>query len=186
MNDKLILLVMIYTIMFCIICFLMFLNRAANKTIENYENIIFSMSVETGNISKNLNEKQVELEFVRESLKETIEQKARLQESLSTTSYIGEFKITYYDVCETCTGKLDGITASGTKVKENYTIAADWDVLPPGTKVFIENIGIRVVEDKGAAVKGQHIDVYINKDHNEVSKMGVKNAKVYLLGGELR
>lgn len=182
MNDKLILLVIIYTILFCLICFLLYLNKAANKTIENMEDIVFDISTQLGELNTKYISTNKNLEIARDSLKNTIEDKAKMQKSLSTANYIGDFKITYYDICETCTGKLDGITASGTPVKENHTIASDWDVLPPGTKVFIENIGIRTVEDKGAAVKGNHIDVYINKNHNEVSNMGVKNAKVYLLG----
>lgn len=55
-----------------------------------------------------------------------------------------------------------GITATGTRVQEGRTIAADWGVLPPGTTVHIEGLpGNYVVEDRGGAVNGQHIDLYV-------------------------
>jgi len=42
-------------------------------------------------------------------------------------------------------------------------IAADWSVLPPGTKVRIEGFGdqVFVVRDKGRLIKGRKIDLYI-------------------------
>jgi len=80
--------------------------------------------------------------------------------------YAGEFEITYYTAGHESTGKSPGhpaygITASGTTVKEGQTIAADWSVLEPGTKVFIEGVGERVVEDTGGLIKGNAIDVYV-------------------------
>lgn len=75
-----------------------------------------------------------------------------------------------------------GITASGARVKENHTIAVDPDVIPLGTLVYIEGIGIRKAEDTGSAIKGHKIDVYI-PDLEEALKFGVKkNVKVYVLG----
>ncbi len=99
--------------------------------------------------------------------------------------YEGEFEITYYTAGPESTGKTPdhpayGITDSGTTVKEGQTIAADWDVLPPGTKVFIEGIGIRTVEDKGGLIKGKCIDVYVN-DVEVARQLGRHKATVYVL-----
>lgn len=82
--------------------------------------------------------------------------------------YVGEFEITYYTAGQESTGKTPdhpayGITKSGTTVKEGQTIAADWSVLPEGTKVFIEGIGERIVEDTGGDIVGQAIDVYVEE-----------------------
>lgn len=75
-----------------------------------------------------------------------------------------------------------GITASGAKVKENHTIAVDPSVIPLGTYVYIEGIGIRKAEDTGSAIKGRKIDVYI-PELEEALEFGVKkNVKVYVLG----
>ena len=53
-----------------------------------------------------------------------------------------------------------GITRSGTTVEEGRTVAADWDILPEGTKVYIDGIGERIVEDTGGLI-GECIDVYV-------------------------
>ena len=84
------------------------------------------------------------------------------QESELTETYAGEFEITYYCPCTKCCGKTDGITASGTLAIEGQTVAADWAVLEPGTEIYIEGIGYRTVEDKGGAIQGNRIDVYMD------------------------
>lgn len=99
--------------------------------------------------------------------------------------YVGEFEITYYTAGFESTGKtLDhpayGITASGTTVKEGQTIAADWSILEPGTKVHIEGVGERIVEDTGGAIVGQAIDVYV-EDVNEALELGRHMAKVWIV-----
>ena len=57
-------------------------------------------------------------------------------------------------------GKSDGVTASGTKVKENRTLACP-PSFPFGTKVRIEGVGTLVCEDRGGAIKGNHFDIYV-------------------------
>lgn len=177
MNEKTLFILLILLI---IIGLLLFYNYKANKLYLVYKNLTVKIVT---SMFKDLQSKNQELKTFEESLNQLTKKHNDMEKALSTANYIGEFKITYYNICEVCTGKLDGITASGNIVKENCTIASDWDVLPPGTKVFIEGIGIRTVEDKGGAVKGNHIDVYLNKSDDEIKKLGVKTAKVYLIGG---
>ena len=77
-----------------------------------------------------------------------------------------EFKITHYTKDEPgMNGK--GITSTGTKVKAGRTIAVDPNVIPYGTRVYIEGIGYRVAEDCGGAVKGNHVDVYVDRSDSE-------------------
>lgn len=88
------------------------------------------------------------------------------QEPEPEKQYIGEFEITYYTAGYESTGKHPGhpeygITASGSMVEEGRTIAADWNVLPVGTVVYIDGIGERVVEDTGGAIVDKSIDVYV-------------------------
>jgi len=74
-----------------------------------------------------------------------------------------------------------GITYSGTRVKEGRTIAVDPEVIPLGSQVYIEGLGIRTAEDIGSAIKGNRIDVYMD-DVEEALEFGVKkNVKVYVL-----
>jgi 3D (Asp-Asp-Asp) domain-containing protein len=65
-------------------------------------------------------------------------------------------------------------------VQEGRTIAADFGVLPPLTRVYIEGIGERVVEDKGSAIRGQDIDLYI-ADLEEALAWGVQERAVYVI-----
>jgi len=99
--------------------------------------------------------------------------------------YAGEFEITYYTAGHESTGKNPGddaygITKSGTTVKEGQTIAADWTVLEPGTKVFIEGVGERIVEDTGGAILGNAIDVYV-EDVEVARELGRHKADVYVI-----
>lgn len=96
---------------------------------------------------------------------------------------LGDFTVTWYCACEKCCGKLPdnpayGITASGTNVTAGRTAAADWDVLPVGTKIYIEGIGTRTIEDKGGAIIGNHIDVY-TESHEEARQNGKQMLEVY-------
>lgn len=57
-------------------------------------------------------------------------------------------------------GKSDGITASGTKVQANRTLACPRQYAF-GTKIEIEGMGTYVCEDRGGAIKGNHFDIYM-------------------------
>lgn len=57
-------------------------------------------------------------------------------------------------------GKSDGITASGKMVKENETIACPKN-FAFGTKINIEGYGIYTCFDRGGAIKGNKIDIYM-------------------------
>lgn len=87
------------------------------------------------------------------------------------------FKATAYCPCEKCCGKNDGITASGIKAKEGVTIAADWTVLPMFTKVEIDGLGTRIVQDKGGAIKSNHIDIYF-ENHQKALEFGVQEVQL--------
>ncbi len=69
--------------------------------------------------------------------------------------FLGLFKVTAYTAGFESCGKLPdnplyGITATGTRVEENHTIASDWDILPPGTGIRIEGFPcVFRVEDCG-------------------------------------
>ena len=92
---------------------------------------------------------------------------------------LGSFKVTAYCHCVNCCGKSDGITASGTKVKEGRTIAVDPDVIPLGSKVELDG-HTYIAEDVGGAIKGNKIDLYFNT-HDEALKWGVQYKNIKLL-----
>lgn len=88
--------------------------------------------------------------------------------SSSGTKY---FKVTAYCSCSKCCGKKTGRTASGTKATAGRTVAAS-SQFKFGTKLNI-NGKTYVVEDRGGAVKGNKIDVYMNS-HAAALAWGVK------------
>jgi len=93
-------------------------------------------------------------------------------------AYLGEYTITYYCGCKKCCGKTDGITKLGTTATAGRTVGADWNVIAPTTKIYIEGIGERVVEDTGEGIQGNHIDVFV-EDHATALKLGRATRKVY-------
>ena len=93
--------------------------------------------------------------------------------------------VTAYCPCKICCGKTDGITASGRKAQEGRTCALNW--LSFGTRVEIEGLGERIVEDRGAkslfgSKKNQikHLDIFFSS-HQDAKNFGRKHLKVKIL-----
>ncbi|WP_425464006.1 3D domain-containing protein [Oceanobacillus piezotolerans] len=76
-----------------------------------------------------------------------------------------------------------GITFSGVKVKRDLysTIAADPDIFPIGTILFIPNYGYGVVADIGSAIKGNSIDLYYDTVDDVYSQWGKQELDVYIV-----
>ena len=72
--------------------------------------------------------------------------------------------------------KKVGITASGTRARKG-TIAADTRKYPFGTIMYIEGYGYGRVEDRGGAIKGEHIDLYF-RTHKQALEWGKKTKRV--------
>lgn len=90
-------------------------------------------------------------------------------------------RLTGYCPCQICCEKTPhdknyGVTAKGKNAFIPNGVAADFGLLPPGTKISIPGIGLRVVDDTGrdmraAARQGiYHIDVRM-KTHRQASKI---------------
>jgi 3D (Asp-Asp-Asp) domain-containing protein len=71
---------------------------------------------------------------------------------------------------------VEGITRKGTQT-EYGVVAADRSVLPLGTRLHVtganEYSGVFVVEDTGAKVEGNHIDIYL-PDDRAAKQFGVR------------
>lgn len=85
------------------------------------------------------------------------------------------------------TGKRDDpscTTATGIRAKRDpngcSTISVDRRVIPLGTKVYVEGYGYAIAADTGGSIKGNVIDVFMNK-YSEAKKWGRRNVKVYIL-----
>lgn len=89
----------------------------------------------------------------------------------TNTASAGTYKITAYCSCAKCCGKATGRTASGTKATAGRTVAASGQ-FAFGTQL---NIGghVYTVEDRGGAINGNKIDIYVNS-HSEALSWGVR------------
>jgi 3D (Asp-Asp-Asp) domain-containing protein len=101
-----------------------------------------------------------------------------------------EVVATGYSAGKESTGKSPnhpeyGITYSGIKVvrdgKALSTIAADPEVFPLGTVLFIPGYGYGVVADTGSAIKGKKIDLYFNTKDQVYQEWGKKTVQVFVV-----
>ena len=75
-----------------------------------------------------------------------------------------------------------GITASGAPVEADVTVAADPDVFPFGTVLYIEDVGVRIVQDKGAGIQGKHLDIAVSGSHEDaLSWQGYGTHRVWII-----
>ncbi|MDG5471787.1 3D domain-containing protein [Jeotgalibacillus sp. ET6] len=95
---------------------------------------------------------------------------------------------TGYTAGEESTGKnpgddLYGITFSGVEVvRDTYsTIAADPEVFPIGSILFIPGYGYGVVADTGSAIKGNIIDLYYDTVDEVFNEWGKQQVDVYVI-----
>ncbi|SIS12347.1 Uncharacterized conserved protein YabE, contains G5 and tandem DUF348 domains [Peribacillus simplex] len=85
----------------------------------------------------------------------------------------------YTASCKGCSG----VTSTGVDLKSNpgaKIIAVDPNVIPMGSKVYVEGYGYAVAADKGGAIKGNRIDVFFSSK-NDAYRWGVKRVKVRVL-----
>lgn len=90
---------------------------------------------------------------------------------------LGTFQVSYYNSDE---NEMEGgeYAANGDKLQEGH-IATDWNIIPPGSVVYID--GKRyVVVDKGGYIKGDKIDIFTPVDKSQLDELGIKKAKVYM------
>lgn len=105
-----------------------------------------------------------------------------------------EFIATAYDLSYQSTGKYPshkeyGITFSGNKAVKGRTIAVDPDIIPLGSKVYIEFPkgysslnGWYVAEDTGIKVKGRVIDIFLGEHaYKEAMNFGRRSIKVKII-----
>ncbi len=128
-------------------------------------------------------------EIASEVIKEPVNKVVQVQTNVITSRSVstrtsgtsgksGMYKVTAYCACAKCCGKTDGITASGTRATANRTIATP-STFAFGTKVKI-NGTVYTVEDRGGAIQGNRIDIYMNS-HSEALRFGVRYLYVEVL-----
>ena len=152
-----------------------------NKVIQQGEDGIKEITYKT----KYQNEEEIEKIKLSETIvKEPVNKIVQVQRNITSrsgstvaavsTHTTGEtkiFKVTAYCSCAKCCGKKTGRTASGTQATAGHTVAASGQ-FAFGTKLII-NGQQYTVEDRGGAIQGNRIDIYMNS-HAEAVAWGVK------------
>lgn len=130
----------------------------------------------------------LELKTTEKALAETayeLEQLAIAQDAVDNINleYIGEYKCTAYccekyaHICGTGSGK----TASGAPLTADISVAVtDLKKMPYGTIIYIEDVGIRIVQDTGSFPKNQ-IDVAVDTHKHAQHWEGQGKHKVYII-----
>ncbi len=170
---------LIMTILYTCICVLCGLQMGLVghllTEIENFE-------AEEINYQMGLAEMQDKYDELSTSYTMLQEERLALGENV-TMEYAGDFLTTAYctekrkHIC----GEGHGITASGQPIQAGVTVAADPKVFPYGTVLYIEGVGIRIVQDKGPAIKDHHLDVAVDTHKNALAWSGYGNHKVYVV-----
>jgi 3D (Asp-Asp-Asp) domain-containing protein len=109
----------------------------------------------------------------------TTQSQPKPQESRPTRA-LGVFAVSAY----THDWQADGTptrTASGTIPAAGRTVAVDPQVIPFGSKIYIEGLGERIAEDSGGKIKGKRLDLFLPSD-DHCWQFGVRQRKVRLVG----
>ena len=101
---------------------------------------------------------QAPVSFEEKTLNRWKQKQAHLWKTLPKEKFTSNASA-YTAAADEC-GKSDGITASGLKVVEKRTLACS-PSFPFGTKIRIEGMGEYRCEDRGGAIKGNKVDIYM-------------------------
>ena len=145
-------------------------NLDTANELEKAQDKILKQTIKISDLSKTNQNLTLQLTSVQSDLKALKQNKI---------FYLGKFKITYYCACKKCCGKDNGITASGVKAQEGITVAADTSKLPFGSKIYINGIGWRTVQDRGGSIKGNRLDIYISS-HDDPKPYNVQYLDVWV------
>lgn len=188
------------------------INHAYEEKINNYENEIENYKLLLSKYEATLNEVEIKYNTLAEEKRELEELNSLMmpsydrwnlyteryakasrfdnsrEQAIIDNSIKKHMRVTAYTEYE-CDKEIDhplfGITASGNRVQEWFTVAAGKE-LPFGTRIYIPyfkdeiNNGIFVVEDRGGAIKENCIDVYM-PDQKAANEFGCKWLDVYIL-----
>lgn len=177
-NRKIIFLVLFLWLVIIGYNFILLGTRHELKATRQEMYIVVEQLQQESEKSKKLGDEFYNLTMKLDAANETI---SDLKSEEYTLVYLGDYKITYY-----CDERYDhicggnGVTASGKHTKVGRTAAADWDVLPNGSVVYISGVGFREIQDVGGSVNGRHIDVLV-ETHEEALDLGTDREGVWIL-----
>lgn len=104
---------------------------------------------------------------------------------------LGVARITAYCSCEKCCGKWASMRPvdeagnpivygdSGEVLIPDYSVAVDPDVIPYGTKIYIDGKEY-IAHDCGSAITGMSIDIYLDS-HEKACEVGMQYIEIFIL-----
>ena len=155
-------------------------SQELNKQIETLETDKCELEIRLENSEAQRSEYEIAIHNQNELINEINEKLANSEGEILNYEYKGEYTITAY-CCERyphiCGG---GNTASGVAPTPYLTCAScDLNTFPYGTIIYIEDVGIRVVQDTGN-FHSQKIDVAVAK-HDEAQRWKTTKHKVWIV-----
>lgn len=142
------------------------------STITEYQSTISDNQLIISDLTeqfKSASDKIVELENRVQELTSELEKK--------NSSFLGEFNVSFYTPTD---GSVEGITATGNPAIPYHTVAVDPNVIPLGTKLYIENFGEVIADDVGGAIVGNRLD-YCVSNAAEAFQFGIQQLNVWII-----
>lgn len=117
--------------------------------------------------------------FVENSIESVMKEEGHPTKKVTATGYTAGIESTG----KTKEDPAYGITYSGVPVTRDLysTIAADPEVFPIGTVLYIPDYGFGVVADTGSAIKGNKIDLYYETVDDVYEHWGKQDTEVYVV-----
>lgn len=122
--------------------------------------------------------------FPKKEVEQVVTKKQTQPAQIERKEWTDTYTITAYTNGYESTGKRKGdagygITYSGEPTKDNYTLACPPNI-PIGTKIKIEGVGVRVCEDRGGAIKGKRLDIFI-RDLQSAREWGKQDRRIRII-----
>ena len=136
-------------------------------------------------INSKLSEKEKEVKKLHKKIdslkKEVSPTVSSVGDTKQTGKSLGKYTVTAYTNFVESTGKSPGdpafgITASGKKTVEGVTLSCPKN-MKFGTKLYIEDVGVRECMDTGSAIVGKSLDLFI-ADLNRAQEFGRQRLEV--------
>ncbi|MHB1126072.1 MAG: ubiquitin-like domain-containing protein [Bacillota bacterium] len=149
------------------------IRRVAQSGAEGKEEISIKVNYENGQeVSREIVAKKV----IKQALDRIIAMGTISYASRGGQTFNFERAIEVLATAYTYTGNK---TATGIQPRVGI-VAVDRNVIPLGTKLYVEGYGFARAMDVGSGIKGNHIDVFLESEQ-EARRWGRKNTKVYVL-----
>lgn len=140
--------------------------------VSNNANKLAEVKDETNEIAmKSTNNEKSETTLSTEKESEEVTTVSGRQMIVTATAYTAE--------CDGCSG----ITFTGVNLlndRQKKVIAVDPNVIPLGSRVFVEGYGFATAEDIGSAIKGNRIDIHV-PTKKEAYDWGVREVVITIL-----